>query len=1055
MRARKVPHSAAGIGMRPWLAAIQLSVASAAVWPEGVPDYAVPASFDCGMRRLAYEYGRQIQPRQGGFESLYYALGLNSLADCDTPLENATYPAESPPGDASELPADAIWVDPDSGRDDSEHPNAAGSALRTIQAALEKVQQNGVIVLQGGTHYLTETLQVGPQHSGVKIMAAPGETPVVSGGKRLRAVWVPTQGPRGAAGVFVANVSGQVKEVPGLHVGGKRATRARFPNLPGGIEVSPGYGAVIPQEEVVWAPPNRRFGNSTFFKDANHTRDPQHNQGWYANYQVGLHGPCSVYDPPVSYWCSESPAGGEATPFFTPSGLTVEHELPNAPYESPKDAVLHVWHPFRWENWMFEVESFQTWAGGGKFTFSTERGGNQGARGSGAAGKGGDFFIENVWEELDHPGEFFFNKDTGLLYLVYNGTGKPPDDLLVVAPQLQTLLNISGSQSNPVKDLTVEGVSFTASAITYMMPHGVPSGGDWAMERMAAVFLQGTESVTLSKCVFERLDGHAVMLSGYNRHAEISDSDFAYIGGTAIAAWGITNEMELKGYDGTDGNHPRYTLVSGNLAREVGLYEKQNSFYMQAKTAESRIINNVFFNGPRAGINLNDGFGGGDEIAGNLVFSTCRESGDHGPINSWDRQPYLTTVDTGEPSLIAKWREIHHNFLIDNYSPQENVDNDDGSYRYKTHDNFMVYGLYGLKGDFGGHTNHHNGNIYAYVGMVLLFWDAPMDDATPDHFSDNRVVFNRQSGLVTARNADGSCIYHVRDTDRVMHGGCPGFNEAWTWATTGFLTQQMLHTSDMWVITRRGKLVNHESGLCMVSNPPGDPAAAPGSVGMAPCSSAQAEEQRWSASNGTLLLEGPAHLCLEEGGGGTLRVGACVPGNARQQWSLDPVRKEQIGAVGSPDNGFDSRAQTSHCSGPGQVIMRNNQYFTESGALYECGAKIEDYQVSGQDTGSTVSITPSDDVILGWARELLWADLPATHVALAVDALIALNDAEGSHWMRGLRVSDGGVSSATIAALVAAVFAAVGAAAWRWSGKRQSPSERCEKEVLLEAAGDA
>ena len=36
------------------------------------------------------------------------------------------------------------------------------------------------------------------------------------------------------------------------------------------------------------------------------------------------------------------------------------------------------------------------------------------------------------------------------------------------------------------------------------------------------------------------------------------------------------------------------------------------------------------------------------------------------------------------------WREIHHNFFIDNYSPQENVDNDDGSAYYHTHDNFFV-----------------------------------------------------------------------------------------------------------------------------------------------------------------------------------------------------------------------------------------------------------------------------------------------------------------------------------------------------------------------------
>ena len=41
---------------------------------------------------------------------------------------------------------------------------------------------------------------------------------------------------------------------------------------------------------------------------------------------------------------------------------------------------------------------------------------------------------------------------------------------------------------------------------------------------------------------------------------------------------------------------------------------------------------NIFFNGPRAGINFNDGFGGNSTIRKNLVFNTCRESGDHGMI---------------------------------------------------------------------------------------------------------------------------------------------------------------------------------------------------------------------------------------------------------------------------------------------------------------------------------------------------------------------------------------------------------------------------------------
>ena len=50
-------------------------------WPLRAPHAdGVPASFDCAMRQLAYAYGKQLAPRQGKFESLFYALGLNDPA---------------------------------------------------------------------------------------------------------------------------------------------------------------------------------------------------------------------------------------------------------------------------------------------------------------------------------------------------------------------------------------------------------------------------------------------------------------------------------------------------------------------------------------------------------------------------------------------------------------------------------------------------------------------------------------------------------------------------------------------------------------------------------------------------------------------------------------------------------------------------------------------------------------------------------------------------------------------------------------------------------------
>lgn len=82
---------------------------------------------------------------------------------------------------------------------------------------------------------------------------------------------------------------------------------------------------------------------------------------------IGINGLCSVYDPPVSYWCSEHPrlapsraslanhgprSGGGAFAFRTPSGITPKAgALPNLPstgYAHPEDAFFFVWRPARW-----------------------------------------------------------------------------------------------------------------------------------------------------------------------------------------------------------------------------------------------------------------------------------------------------------------------------------------------------------------------------------------------------------------------------------------------------------------------------------------------------------------------------------------------------------------------------------------------------------------------------------------------------------------------------------------------------------------------------------
>jgi hypothetical protein len=103
-------------------------------------------------------------------------------------------------------------------------------------------------------------------------------------------------------------------------------------------------------------------------------------------------------------------------------------------------------------------------------------------------------------------------------------------------------------------------------------------------------------------------------------------------------------------------------------------------------------------------------------MEGNLVFNCVRESADHGPFNSWDRVPYITNVgmvrnmskprvggdlpghDMAEgSSIVPLFRHINNNFILGVYEAQEDIDNDDGSAYYLTHNNYFSMAGSGLK----------------------------------------------------------------------------------------------------------------------------------------------------------------------------------------------------------------------------------------------------------------------------------------------------------------------------------------------------------------------
>ncbi|XP_065906254.1 uncharacterized protein [Dysidea avara] len=451
--------------------------------------------------------------------------------------------------------------------------------------------------------------------------------------------------------IVVADLSDQSpNNFTSLFINSRRAVRARYPDgnpETSGLHTNPtGY---VPAAER-WLPPATKEPGEEIF-----IRSPNRTGSYFPFFQIGKGGSVSVFNPPQSYWGTANPSGGGGFTYRVPTGLQFSSNLSIADrtWSNPSTGVVHTFHCKHWGGWQFKLDGRNDKT---NHTLTWSYGGIQEARG---CDNGSEWYVENIFEELDSPGEWFLDYDTHKLYFSPNGT-LPTE---AVGTNLEVILSIKGSQSYPVKNIAINDITFAHSATTFLSDYEVPSGGDWTVHRGAAVVVEGAENVTISKCLFYSPGGNGLLLNNYVRGAVIEGNEFVWVGDNAIVVVGSTQLI-----DGTDGNQPRGTKVIGNLVHEVGVFGKQVCAYVQSLACETELIGNVFFNGPRAGINFNDGFGGGNIVKNNVLFNFVRETLDHGTFNSWDRQPYLTKVRDGKTAtLIQAESFITQNLFVGNF----------------------------------------------------------------------------------------------------------------------------------------------------------------------------------------------------------------------------------------------------------------------------------------------------------------------------------------------------------------------------------------------------
>ncbi len=347
--------------------------------------------------------------------------------------------------------------------------------------------------------------------------------------------------------------------------------------------------------------------------------------------------------------------------------------------------------------------------------------------------------VENIFEELQNPGEWFYDEVSGTLYFI------PPKDAKMQTLQVvqtECLLQVSG------EDITFDGFTFENTARTMFTQPYIPlMRGDWCVARIGAVLMQNCNHVRLLNCTFQNIGSHAIFIDGHNRRITIDHCHIKNIGACGILLAGHPDSCREPSFwdsippfeaengfvhktDITDTTvgpakelYPKHIKITENHIENIGIYEKQSSHIALSVSFDVKMLHNTLHTGPRAGININDGTFGGHEIAFNDIFDMQKETDDHGMFNSWGRDRFwsLGGFDTNGNNGLEKSKyvdldilaptEIHHNRIhfasrLDSGSTF-GIDLDDGSSLYHIHHNLCL-GM-GIKLREGFRRNvHHN-----------------------------------------------------------------------------------------------------------------------------------------------------------------------------------------------------------------------------------------------------------------------------------------------------------------------------------------------------------
>ena len=226
--------------------------------------------------------------------------------------------------------------------------------------------------------------------------------------------------------------------------------------------------------------------------------------------------------------------------------------------------------------------------------------------------KNSTLWVQNIPEEIDEPGEYYWDTDTGMLYYYPK---KDVSDSTFSFSQLKREFITLDSTEN----IAFEGIIFENGRGSALFS---PTGDQDHRDNRA---------ISVRNCTFRCFGAYALWF--FAEEAEVTGCEFCELGCGGVYIRGGDNYNEKT-------VHSR-NVISGNVIHDFGQIYKIDQQAVRTVGTGFTVSGNLIYNSPHSAIII---FGAETVIEYNCIHDVCRETSDAGAIYSGRNWTYANSV---------------------------------------------------------------------------------------------------------------------------------------------------------------------------------------------------------------------------------------------------------------------------------------------------------------------------------------------------------------------------------------------------------------------------